>query len=115
MKRAVITSGVMALGLSAAFMLAGAAGSTPPDGQGIYLASKCNSCHAVASKSIEKTNANSKAPDLSGTGLSHNAEWFKGWLLKTETLNGKKHVKKFTGPDDQLNTLAQWLTTLRRR
>lgn len=95
----------------------GASGSTPTDGKSIFVSAKCQSCHSVQSQSIARgpSTATPLPPDLSGTGLKHNAAWFKGYLLKTETLNGKKHVKKFQGSDADLTTLVTWLAAQKRR
>lgn len=113
MKRMIVHSGLMAVGVAAFVMFAGAAAGTP-EGKTIFLSKKCNSCHAVASQSIEHTVATSKAPDLSKIGAVQNADWIKGWLLRTEELRGKKHVKKWSGTDAQLTKLVAWLATLKR-
>lgn len=64
---------------------------------------------------VKKTPSTSKQglPDLSTVGSRH-APGFIAKFIKTEdTLNGKKHLIKFNGNDDQLKTLSQWLEGLK--
>ena len=82
-------------------------------GKQVFVASKCTMCHTVKSMGIQTTGHMSKPFDLSRVGASHNAAWFKPYLLKQTALNGKQHIKKFTGAAAQLNQLANWLSTLR--
>lgn len=106
----------MAIAVVAIAMLAGAATNREnmPDGKSIFVASSCNTCHSITAVSIAKT-GQSTAPDLSGEGLKHNADWIKQWLNKEVAMNGKKHMKKWKGSDADLNTLATWLAGLKRR
>jgi mono/diheme cytochrome c family protein len=101
-------------------MGAGLLHSTGSDGKAIYNQYKCSKCHAIQSEGIaragsEKPEGGKEPPDLSGAGVKHDAGWISKWLLKeTENSNGKKHVKKFGGSDDELKTLANWLATLKK-
>jgi hypothetical protein len=54
-----------------------------------------------------------KYPDLSGVGLTHDAAWLTKYLQKTEAKNGKKHMKKFRGTDEDLGVLTAWLASLK--
>lgn len=87
----------------------------PADGKAIFEANKCMSCHAVKNIGIEAKKAEgeeaeeNKAPDLSGVGLEKDAEFIAKYLQKLEAINGKKHMKKFKGTEDELKTLAAWL------
>jgi len=89
--------------------------STPPpptggaDAKATFLAQKCNTCHNVPSASISKTMASSKAPDLKG---GRSAATIVGYLKGTESINGKKHVKKWTGSEADLQAVAAWLAGL---
>jgi mono/diheme cytochrome c family protein len=101
--------------LAAAFLLAGAFALAAPaaeaaDGKEIFLAQKCNLCHAVSSAGIEATTTNEKlkGPDLSTVELA-DAEALAAYLKQEENLDGKKHKKKFTGSDDELKALIDWL------
>ena len=94
---------------------------TNSDGKSIYNQYKCAKCHAIKSENIARAGSEAPSqdgkepPDLSGAGVNHNAEWISKWLMKeTENTNGKKHVKKFGGSDDELKTLSNWLATLKK-
>lgn len=86
-------------------------------GKSIFLENKCSNCHSIASQGIERAGSppagGNQPPDLSTVGLRHNASWMTGWLLKEEEMNGKKHLKKFSGSDDDLATLTSWLASLK--
>ena len=41
----------------------------------------------------------------------HDAAWLKRFLNKQEALNGKKHLKTFTGTPQELDALIAWLLT----
>lgn len=88
-------------------------------GKTIFKASKCSTCHAVKSQSIVKGSGDGTegkdAPDLSGVGTKHTAAWMTKYLLKKETIDDKKHLKKFKGTDDELETLSNWLATLKSK
>jgi hypothetical protein len=87
-------------------------------GKGILLQYKCNKCHTIESQGIArdgKAPEGKQPPDLSGVGLKHDASWMQKWLLKEVELDGKKHIKKFSGTDDELKTLTAWLVTLKKK
>src|SRR5437762_40007 len=104
MKSMLITSGIVALGITAIAILAGAAAGDAADGKAIFLKNKCNACHSITSQGIARTgefSGKNLPPDLSGVGLKHTADWMRGWLLKTQEMDGKKHLKKWSGnPQD---------------
>jgi mono/diheme cytochrome c family protein len=89
------------------------------DGKVIFTASKCSSCHSIESQGIKRTvdpKPGEVVPsDLSGAGLKHDAAWFEKWLMKEVELEGKTHIKKFKGSDDDLKTLCAWLGTLKTK
>ncbi len=80
------------------------------DGKEVFLAQKCNLCHAVSSAGIEATTTNEslKGPDLTGTP-ERDAAWLEAYLTQQETLNGKKHKKKYAGSEADLDALVAWL------
>ena len=100
-----------------------------PEGQKIFLDSGCTSCHSMKGQGIEKKKSETataatestpapatpaapaagKPPDLSAAGLEHDKAWITKFLLKTETLHDKKHMKTWKGTDEQLATLTAWL------
>jgi len=111
-------------------------------GKQIFLNHKCNKCHAISVEGILKTkkkksasaskskpkkksigfdddfggSAHKKkgAPDLSGVGNRHEADWMKQWLKKKiRKDNGKKHKKTFKGSDEDFETLIQYLVGLK--
>jgi cytochrome c2 len=88
------------------------------DGKSVFKDNKCDKCHTIESQGLERSGAAGPGklpPDLSGVGLRHNADWIKGWLLKTEEQNGKKHLKKWTGSDDDLATITKWLSIQKKK
>jgi mono/diheme cytochrome c family protein len=80
------------------------------DGRQIFLAQKCNLCHSVSPAGIEATTKSEKmkGPDL--VGLSkRDAKLLNSYLRKAADINGKKHIKQFTGSDEDIGALIAWL------
>ncbi|HUG54837.1 MAG TPA: cytochrome c [Vicinamibacteria bacterium] len=103
---AVLTAAVA--GLAA---LAGPAEGAVLDGKQIFLEQKCNMCHAVSSASIERT-GKVKGADLAGLAAKEDATWLAKYLRKQADKKGKKHLKPFTGTDEQIGALISWLQKL---
>ena len=82
-----------------------------PDGKQIFMDNKCNSCHTVASQDI--TSKKDDAIDLSNAASVGDAQLLKSYLLKEAQINDADHKMKFKGSDDDLNTLVNWLLTLK--
>lgn len=80
------------------------------DGKQIFLAQKCNLCHSVSPAGIAATTKSDKmkGPDLVGLSKK-DAKLLNGYLRKTADINGKKHVKQFTGSDEEIGALIAWL------
>lgn len=80
------------------------------DGKQIFLAQKCNLCHSVSTAGVEATTKSDKmkGPDLVGLSKKE-ATLLNGYLRKTADINKKKHVKQFTGSDEELGALIAWL------
>ena len=116
MKRMVFTGGFFAMALVAIAMLAGAGTNRAnmPDGKSLFVANSCNTCHSVTAQGVQKT-GQSTAPDLSGVGLKHNADWITQYLNKTVEMNGKKHMKKWKGTPADLTTVATWLAAQKKK
>ena len=112
--------------LGGTFLIAAwaAHGETPaaPDGKALFTgtANTCNTCHTITAAGIEKKKAEpsaeetkekseKKPPDLSSVGLERKADWIGKFLMKTETIKGDKHPRKFRGTDAELKTMATWL------
>jgi len=79
------------------------------DGKEIFLAQKCNMCHDVSSAQITATTKSEKMKGPNLTGIGKDAAWITQYIKKEVDLNGKKHMKGFTGPDGDLSTLATWI------
>ena len=80
------------------------------DGKQIFLAQKCNLCHAVSPAGIEATTKSEKmkGPDLVGLSKT-DAKLINGYLRKVADIDKKKHVKQFTGSDEEMGALIAWL------
>ncbi len=101
--------------LAAALLVVGAFALAAPtaegaDGKEVFLAQKCNLCHAVSSAGIEATTKSEKlkGPDLSTVELP-DAATLAAYLKKEQEIDGKKHSKQFTGSDEELQALIAWL------
>ncbi len=86
------------------------------DGKTIFMNKKCTSCHSIEAVGIIKKSSSASPkgpPDLSTVGTEHDAAWITKWLHKEETLHGKKHLLKFSGSDEELKILTEWLASLK--
>lgn len=84
-------------------------------GQMAFMENKCNLCHSVDSNEIAKRSEKMKGRDLSDVGNEiSSAEYVKGWLRQSELKDGEKHKKKFTGTDEELESLANWVMSLKK-
>ena len=83
-----------------------------PAGKTIFLDSKCGKCHSV--ESLNLVSSGKKLVDLSNTGNKLNAEFLTKYLKKEDKLNDKNHSVNFKGEDVQLNSLVEWLLTLKK-
>ncbi|HET8648207.1 MAG TPA: cytochrome c [Vicinamibacteria bacterium] len=104
-----------ALGVAVAAALAAAPRPAPAqtakklDGKQIFLAQKCETCHAVSTAQIKAT-GKIKAPDLAGMAAKQDAAWLGKYLRKQDKNKaGKLHVKAFTGSDEEMGALVAWL------
>jgi mono/diheme cytochrome c family protein len=80
-----------------------------PPGKTLFLDNKCNVCHSIKSDGIERKSSASKAPDLSTVGSERTADWIVKFLKKEVDLEGKKHIKAWTGKNEDLTAIAKWL------
>ena len=87
------------------------------DGKSIFLDNKCSNCHSISTQGIKglRPEGGAKPNDLSNTGGKFKAPWIEKWLMKEETLNNKKHMRKFKGSPEELHMLAEWLETLKEK
>ena len=92
-----------------------------PEGQPAFLEKKCNLCHTVVAAGIGEPREESEQgdsdvifpPDLSTVGSVREAEWLTLYLAKKETIDERKHVKRFKGTDEDLAALVDWLLTFK--
>jgi len=83
------------------------------DGKEIFMDNKCNTCHTVTS--MEITSKKTNAVDLSNAGSAGDAKLLKTFLLKESKINDKEHKLKFKGSEEELDTLINWLLTLKTK
>jgi len=81
------------------------------DSKQIFIDKKCTNCHTISSLGI--TSKKDDAFDLSNAGMVNDAEVMKSYLLKENKINEKEHKYKFKGTDEELNSLVEWLMTLK--
>jgi len=81
------------------------------DGKQIFVDTKCNKCHTISSNEI--TSKKDDAVDLSNAGSAGDIQLIKSYLLKEAKINDKDHKVKFKGSDAELNTLSNWLSSLK--
>lgn len=82
-------------------------------GQEVFMAQKCNTCHGVEGAGIEaKMKGKMAGPDLTKVAQDRDAEWITAYLKKEADIDGKKHGKAFTGSDEELQALIDWLEKL---
>ncbi|MFN7973041.1 MAG: cytochrome c [Acidobacteriota bacterium] len=96
------------------------------DGKEVFTKYKCAACHSIKSQNITKANDASAAPeegdagakveppDLSDVGSKRDAAWIKDYILKKNDNEGRKHKKRWTGTDDELQAVATWLASLKK-
>lgn len=110
---------LISVAVAAATAFAEQTAAPAKDGKAIYLENKCNTCHSLQALKIEKkqgaeeakSDEKVKPPDLSSVGLERKADWMAKFLLKKETIDGKKHSKLFKGSEADLKVLTAWLET----
>lgn len=113
MRKFITLAGFAAVALFSAPMASANSGPTMADGKDLFLAEKCDTCHAVKSKGIEASKKNEA--DLSA--LKGDADFLKKFVKKevgkeVEKDGAKKevkHKKGFKGADADLDTIIKWL------
>lgn len=93
--------------------------SVPPDARAIFRAQKCAFCHAVPAEEGEAEDAESsdagaraKLSDLSTTGATWTIEALRVFLLDGEEVDGRGHVTRFDGSEEEWSALSAWLLGL---
>ena len=109
------TAGLAVTILSFALSSGGGA-ALAADGKALFTSSKCVKCHSVDSQGVAatpKAGEEGEVKDLSKVGSERTADWIAKFLRKEVDLDGKKHKLKFRGSDADLETLANWLASLK--
>lgn len=81
-----------------------------------FVALECNKCHALERFDVEATikSEKLKGPDLSAVGSERDAAWIRAWILKETDIDGVKHKAKWEGTNKQLDSVSDWLATLKQ-
>ncbi len=78
------------------------------DGKQIFMAQGCTGCHSVSGAGI--TAKTKTGPDLSQVLASEpDDKKISAFLRREGEINGKKHMKAFTGTDEELGAVLAWL------
>jgi len=90
------------------------AAANAQDGKAAFLENRCNVCHTVESQEVEKT-SKMAGPDLSDAGnMVESADWLRGFLMKENETEAGKHKKTWSGTDEQLQAIINWLMGLKK-
>lgn len=97
-----------------------------PAGKQIFLKAKCNKCHEVSTEGVgkqefpgddeedeEEESDEHKPPDLAGVGERHTAEFIDKFIQKKESIEGRKHKRRFKGSETDRKALVDWLAHTR--
>lgn len=112
----------------AVFLCSAAPSRAVEPGPEIYKKLECQKCHSIESEGIEKVEEEKsaldmfaeeeeeEAPDLSGIGAEHDAEWLMKWIRKeVRNDDGKKHKQKFKGSDEELEAVVRYISGLKEK
>ncbi|MEZ5332280.1 MAG: hypothetical protein R2991_09575 [Thermoanaerobaculia bacterium] len=95
-----------------AVMAAPAPAQETPDAQTLFVETfKCNVCHSVASAQIERKVEKTAGPDLGGF-TPEDFDAIARFVRKEEPMDGEDHKKTFSGTDEELKTILDWLGSL---
>ena len=84
------------------------------DGKALFEEKKCNLCHSIESQGIAKKSEKMKGAELSNIGASiESAESLKKFLTQETMKDGEKHKKKWKGTDEELDTIVNWVMSLK--
>lgn len=99
-------------------VLSGSAGSVnalaAEKGQRLFESKRCNMCHDVSTVGIEATTkaAAMKGPDL--VGIDQEVDWIVQFVKKEVELEGKKHRGPYSGSDEDLRAIAEWIAAQKK-
>ena len=85
----------------------------PDDGKEAFE-KNCAECHGVKVADIAPTTKNEedKGPDLTGIGEKYQPTWITKYVKEEVDKDGKAHLKKFKGSDEELQAIVDWLGSL---
>lgn len=96
--------------------LGASADTADGSGREIFEEAKCARCHAVASLDIEsQMKPPMGGPTLDEVKTERTVAWLRNYLKGSEELNGKAHLFRWRGTDEQLTALVDWLLELREK
>jgi hypothetical protein len=95
------------------FTIIKAQSAEEPKGKILFKENKCVGCHAIEMQGFVKK-GKSSAPDLSSVGNILKPDFMMKYLMKEEKLNDLKHAISFKGSKEELKTLVDWLSTLKK-
>jgi cytochrome c551/c552 len=101
---------VLAIGLASVGQVEAA------DGKALFESKKCNLCHSIESQGITKKSEKMKGAELSDAGNTvESADWLKKFMTQ-EVMgeDGKKHQKKWSGTDEELDAIVTWVMSLKK-
>lgn len=80
-------------------------------GRQVFLDQSCGTCHGVSTAGIEArvTSGPTAGGDLAGVGERRDRASLEAVLRQEETVDGKRHPKRFTGSQEELDALIDWL------
>jgi mono/diheme cytochrome c family protein len=88
--------------------------TAPSDGKAAYVNNGCAQCHSVETQDIAATISSEqmRGPDLSLIGSEHDADWIVAYVKREQTVDGEQHRVPYSGNDDDLQAVAEWLVQL---
>ena len=113
MKKYIYMLNFLLMFLAFGFSVVKAQEAAEAKGKILFKESKCVSCHAIGTQGFVKK-GKSSAPDLSSVGNILKPEFMMKYLMKEEKLNDLKHAISFKGNEEELKTLVDWLSTLKK-
>ena len=107
-----VVKGIVILALSG---FTAAALGADDAGPKAFEANKCNNCHSVEKVKIARKIQSEKmaGPDLSCIGDKHDAAWIVKFAMREVELDGKQHKNEYKGTKEDLQTIANWLASLK--
>jgi cytochrome c551/c552 len=107
---------LVAISVAALVLVVGTAPvSYAADGKALFTEKKCNLCHSIESQGIQKKSEKMKGAELSDAGnFVPSADWLKKFLTQQELKDGQKHKRKWNGSDEELDTVVNWILSLKK-